>query len=81
MKKIMTFDSAPNYCFSDGEETVLVWPEEIEGKDKCFRCREKHDGETFEYRIFGYDFPTSESEFDEIINNIATGDQWALEWL
>ena len=65
MKKIINFDSAPEYIFGDDERenTVLVWPDSVPGMDFCFRCREAMEsGEIIEYRIYGYDMPTNSEE-------------------
>lgn len=81
---IKNFDSEPNYCFSDNEcgNTVLVWPDFVEGMGTCFRCREKMDGgEVFDYRIYGYDIPTTPEEFEEIMADITCGNGSALERL
>lgn len=83
-KKIIRFDFEPDYCFSDSElgSTVLVWPETVPGMDMCFRCREKSEsGEIVDYRVFGYDIPANGQEYQEIIDNINSGDLYALEWL
>lgn len=84
MKKIINFKNAPDYIFSDDERgnTVLVWPDHIDGMDICFRCREAlESGEIIEYRIYGYEIPTTAEAFEEIMESINSGDQSALEWM
>ena len=84
MKKVIVFEHTPDYAFSDDERgnTVLVWPDSVPGMDVCFCCREMlESGEIIDYRIFGYAMPTTSEEYEEIMENIRTGDASALEWL
>lgn len=84
VKKIVVFESTPDYVFSDDERgnTVLIWPDFVVGMDTCFRCREiMESGEVLDYRIYGYDIPNTAEEMEDIMESIRTGDASALEWL
>lgn len=80
--KVFAEDPRDGYCFSSDEHTVLVWPEATPpGMDASFRCREHNPDspEVLDYRVWGYEIPTTLEDFQAIMENIRTGDWRALE--
>ena len=82
-KKIVVFDSIPDYVFGDDElDTVLIWPDEVPCCDPGFRTREiLESGEVVDCRIYGYSIPGNAAEYDEIMEDIRRGNGSALEIL
>lgn len=83
----VTAAEAENYCFgSDQVGTALVWADttEIEGQSvDIIRVREMKETEIINYRIFnaigyGYTFPISDDEFNDILVN---SDDYDIEML
>ena len=78
MKKLIVFESRPDYVFSDDEcgHAYLVWPDHytfteeedgFDGEADCFHTREKTEsGEFLEYLVFYHEIPASAEELDEI---------------
>ena len=79
----VTAAEAENYCFgSDQIGTALVWADttEIDGQSvDVIRVREMTETEIIDYRIYnaigyGYSFPLSDDDFNEIVENADSSD-------
>ena len=73
IENIRVFETAPDYCFSDDENTALLWPETVTAPDgttvTTIRVREHYADcpEISDLRIYNFPMPSNAEEYNDII--------------